>query len=235
MTATGPKQAQIQTILAALKKTYPADESADKLTIIEELLYSLCRSGAGRDAADKAFRQLRERFFDWNEVRVSTAEEIAEALAELPEPMPRARKIIGVLQEWFELTYSFDMEEVAQKGLKEGVKKLSRLPNIDDFSTAWVAMRGMGGHAIPLDQPALIALRRLGVIEGDETDIEAVRGGVEHVVPKAKGPLFVELVNRLAFDTCRPEGPQCPRCVLKPDCPTGKAYAGDGGASKKPR
>ena len=69
----------------------------------------MCREGTTREPADKAFRQLQDRFFDWNEVRVSSTRELAEALAGLPHPEARAERIIDFLQEVFETEFSFDL------------------------------------------------------------------------------------------------------------------------------
>ena len=40
--------------------------------MLEQFIYGLCREDATREQADRAFRNLCERFFDWNEVRVSS-------------------------------------------------------------------------------------------------------------------------------------------------------------------
>ena len=122
------------------------------------------------------------------------------------------------------MNYNFDMEEIGKKGTKEGAKHLVRLkPHVNDYHVAWVVQQSFGGHAIPLDEPALRVLQRLEVIDPAEADPEAVRATVEHYVPKAKGPLFVELVALLAHDICLPDVPECPRCPLNKECPTGIA------------
>ena len=45
---------------------------------------------------------------------------------------------------------------------------------------------------------------------------------VEHLVPKARGPLFGELISNLANDACWQEDPNCPSCPLADECPTGQ-------------
>ena len=40
--------------------------------VLEQFIYAICREDATRDAADRAFSNLQERFYDWNEVRVSS-------------------------------------------------------------------------------------------------------------------------------------------------------------------
>jgi endonuclease-3 len=65
-------------------------------------------------------------------------------------------------------------------------------------------------------------LRRLGVLDGESESLESLRGTIEHFVPKAKGPAFVELLSEHADALCTEENPRCPKCPLLDDCPTGQ-------------
>src|SRR6187200_3230918 len=137
MVTTVNKQKILDHIISVLKKRYTVSDPV-KRPIIEHVLYAIVREGTTREQADKAFASLQATFVDWNELRVSTVQEICDALGALPDVATRAQRLIGVLQEWFELTYTFDMEEVAKKGLQEGAKKIARLNDANDFTVAWV-------------------------------------------------------------------------------------------------
>src|SRR5262249_19589492 len=147
------------------------------------------------------FQALQNHFFDWNEVRVSSVREIEEALGDIPDAELRANRLISFLQEVFETTYSFDLEALHKKGLKQAAKQLARYQAANDYAIAWVIQQSLGGHAIPLDSPSLRVLRRLGLLDEDVEDMEAVRTSLEHLIPKARGPLFTELMSALAHDT----------------------------------
>jgi endonuclease III len=221
MATTVNKQKTLDHVYAALKKRAEVPDPVQR-NVLEHLLYAVVREGTTREKADKAFAGLRERFVDWNEIRVSTVQELCDTMGPLPDVAIRAQRLIGLLQEWFELTYSFDMEEVAKKGLKEGAKKISRLNDANDYSVAWVMQHGLGGHAIPLDSPSIRVLRRLGVLDGESESLESLRGTIEHFVPKVKGPAFVELLSRHADEICLEDNPRCGKCPLLDDCPTGQ-------------
>ena len=113
---------------------------------------------------------------------------------------------------------------------------LGRYEATNDHSVAWVIQQSLGGHAIPLDDAALRVVRRLGLVEDDLTDLEAIRTSLEHLVPKARGPLFYETISVIAGDACWKE-PNCPSCPMSPECPTGQenARAERSGARAKPR
>jgi len=219
MPTTTNKQKVLDKILTALKKRYePLD--AEERPVLEQFMYAICREGATRQGADRAYLNLRERFYDWNEVRVSSAREVEDALEGLPDSELRSQRVISFLQEVFETTFSFDLESMHKKGLKQAAKQLSRYQAATDFSVAWVVQQSLGGHAVPLDAPALRALRRLGLVEEESGDPEATRTGIEHLVPKAKAVQFGEILSALAHDVCADDDPVCRACQLASDCPT---------------
>jgi endonuclease-3 len=198
MPTTTNKQ-RVLTQLFALKKRYDCVEPEPR-PVLEQFLYALCREGATRAQADRAFRTLQERFFDWNEIRVSSPREVEEALGSIPDAENRANRLISFLQEVFETTFSFDLESLHKKGLKQAAKQLSRYQAANDYAVSWVVQHSLGGHAIPLDGPSIHIVRRLGLLEDAESDLEAMRTSLEHLIPKARGPLFTELVSALAHD-----------------------------------
>src|SRR5581483_8077086 len=219
MPAITNKQRQLNQLFSAFKKGHDAPEP-EELPVLEQFVYGVCREGATREQADRAFGALRELFFDWNEVRVSSAREVEEALTDLPDAEPRAERLISFLQEVFEADFSFDLEGLRKKGLKEAAKQLAKYQAANDYVVAWVVQHSLGGHAIPLDVPTLRAARRLGLIDCEPDDMDAARASLEHLVPKAKGALFCDLMSHLAGELCWEEEPQCPACPLSRDCPS---------------
>jgi len=232
MAATGNKQQVLTSALTHLKKKYGEHSEKDESrTVLEEMLYAMCREGSTREFADPAFDRLRKNYFDWNEVRVSSEEEIAETLDGLPDAMGRAQRIIAILQQIFEESFSFDLESYAKLGVKAAAKRMSQHPGASDFVVAWVTQKAFDGHAIPLDPPTLRVLHRLQIIGEGENDIESIRGTIEHLVPKAKGANFVELFSQLAHEICVEVEPHCSSCPLIKECPTGQARLSEAKAS----
>src|SRR5437764_544493 len=109
MATTTNKQRLLTQLFSTLKKSCEvADPEARP--VLEQLVYGICREDATREQADRAYQNLRTQFFDWNEVRVSSPHEVEEALGELSDAPRRAERIIALLQEVFENTFSFDLE-----------------------------------------------------------------------------------------------------------------------------
>ena len=217
--------AQKQQLLATVTAQFQtAPPEPPKRPVFDEVVYAVVREGLTTAEADAAFDRLKQNFFDWNEVRVSTIQEVADALAPVPHPGEKATRVIAFVQEHFERTYSFELEDLEKKGLKQSAKQLARYKEkgVSDFAVAWVSRHSFHGHALPLDEPALRVLRRLRVLDdADPDDPEATRAGIEHLVPKAKGWLFTEGLTAIAATVCLPGEPLCAKCPLRDDCPTG--------------
>jgi endonuclease III len=231
--STSTSKIKLVNHLLALHKGHKERDSGP---VLEQFLYAIVREGVTRDAADQAFAALRERFFDWNELRVSSTIEIADTINEfVPDGEPRAQRLIDFLQEVFETTYSFDLESLQKKGVKQAAKQLSRYQAANDYAVAWVVQKSLGGHAIPLDKASLRVLGRLGMLE-EGLDLDAVKASLEHQIPKLKGGDFVDLLSTLAEDHCWDKDPACPACPLHKVCPTGLAAKQNAApVSKKPR
>jgi endonuclease-3 len=199
MPTTTNKHRLLNQLFTALKRRYEPAEP-ELRPVLEQFLYAIIREGAPRERANEAFRNLTECFFDWNELRVSSVREIEEVLGDIPDAEARASRLVSFLQEVFETTFSFDLEALHKKGLKQAAKQLSRYQAANDYVVAWVTQHSLGGHAIPLDVPSARVLRRLGLLDNDSGDIEAQRASLEHLIPKARGSLFVELISAMAHD-----------------------------------
>jgi endonuclease-3 len=219
MPVTINKQHILSALFGLARKEYPLAAPAER-PVLEQMIYALLREGATHEEAAAAFESLKTQFFDWNEVRVSGEAEIAEALEGLPDAAARAERVIALLQEVFESTYSFDLEAFHKKGLKQAARQMGRYQAANDFTVAWVSQQSLGAQAIPIDTPTLRTVRRLGLVDSEAVDSEAVRASLEHLVPKAKAAQFTELISLIARDYCRDESPKCPQCPLRHECLT---------------
>jgi endonuclease III len=235
MATTINKQRQLTVLLSAARKlALSTDSGEDTRPVLQQFIYGLCREDATSEQADQAYRTLCERFFDWNEIRVSSLRELEEVFEGMSNPEGRAQRLVAFLQEVFETTFSFDLDGLQKKGLKQAAKQLGRYQAANEYVSAWVVQRSLGGHAIPLDAPTLRCARRLGLIESDDADREAARASLEHLVPKAKGPQFTDLISTLAGEHCWEE-PNCPSCPLAHDCPTAQSAGYANGTSRSHR
>jgi endonuclease III len=221
--ATQSKAQLLNEVHTLLKKRYKpkADRGNGRLSVLEAVIYGVCHEGTTREQANQALSRFKDGFFDWNEVRVSTVDEIQGALAGLPDPEGRAQKIRRFLRQLFERTYGFTLEALVKKSLKDAIKSIQEYEALEsDYVLATVIQQALGGHAIPVDEPARRALGRLGIAEPDADNL-AIRSQLERAVPKNRGTEFLDLIEELAHETCVEGIPDCPHCELRKICPTG--------------
>jgi endonuclease-3 len=219
--------------LNCLLSAAPPTADGPPLPVLEQFIFALCRENATQEQAQQAYDNLRKLFFDWNEVRVSSPRELEEAMAGLADAETRAERLIAFLQNVFETTFSFDLEGVQKKGVKQAAKSLLGLaaslgfgPS-SDFVGAWVVQRTLGGHAVPVDAPTLRCARRLGLLDSATEDFESARASLEHLVPKSRGAQFSDGVSLVAEEYCWEDEPKCQSCPLHNECPTGIDNVGD--------
>jgi endonuclease-3 len=234
--ATQSKAQLLTEVYTLLKRHYKLEPRDLRLSVLEAIIYGICHEGSTREQANQAMSRFKDEFFDWNEVRVSSLEEIQGVLAGLPDPEGRAFRLRRFLRQLFEKTYGFNLDSLTKKPLKEAIKGLQEFDALEsDFVLATVIQRALGGHAIPLDNILRRGLERLGVAS-TETDNATLRAALERAIPKNRGIEFVDLMEELTHDTCVEGEPDCPRCELRKVCPTGQArLSAEKAAAKAPK
>ena len=187
-----------------------------KLTVLKAVVYGICHEDTTREHANQALSRFNDEFFDWNEIRVSSVDEIQETLAGIPEPETRAQRIRRFLRQLFNRTYGFTLDALAKKPLKEALKTLRTYDAFaSDYVTATVIQHALGGHAIPVDKAGQRALQTIGDRGTGGAPLCAV---LERAVPKNRGAEFLDLIEDLTNDTCVEGEPDCPRCELRKIC-----------------
>ncbi|MHC4399552.1 MAG: hypothetical protein ACYTG0_07725 [Planctomycetota bacterium] len=199
--ASPSRTSQLQKIQKVLKKHYQAVAPDPNRTVFEHLLFAGCLENAQYEQAELAFAALADtgNFFDWNEIRVSTVRELAEAMVCLPGPPAAANRVKRVLQSVFESAYSFDLEDLRKQNLGSAVERIKRLDGTTPFSVAYVVQSALGGHAIPVDAGVLRALHVVELVT--EKDVKAgVVPGLERAIIKSKGLEFGSQIHQFGAD-----------------------------------
>jgi len=189
------RSAVIAKVYKVLKKHYkPISPPADR-TVLDHVLYACLLENARYEAADEAFARLKELFFDWNEVRVTTVTELAEGMNGISDAAAAAQRVKRALQSVFEANYSFDLEPLKKQNLGKAEKDLEKIAGTTPFVRAYVTQNALGGHSIPVSRGALDLLYAAGVITSAEAD-KAQAPGLERAIPKSKGVEFASLLQQ---------------------------------------
>ena len=189
-------------IYKVLKKHYKPVAPNMRLPLMQQLLYGCCLENASSVAADKALAALESDYYDWNEVRVSTATELSESMHMLPDPLGAGNRARQILQSVFETNYSFDIEQLKKENIGAAVKKLQKLKGVTPFTVAYVTQMTLSGHSIPVGSGALEAFYIVGVVTEKEKQ-KYLLPGLERSIPKNAGIEFGSLLNQLGAELIR--------------------------------
>ncbi len=195
--AVSNRAAKLSKLHKVAKKLYqPVRPPADR-SVLEHLLYACCLENSDFEAADEAFARLQESYFDWNEVRVTTTVELAEAMKCLSRPQEAAVRLKKTLHSMFETHYQFNIDHLKKENLGKAVQIINKYKGITPFVVGYVSQNGLGGHAIPVDQALIKLMYAVGVIDEKEAEKRQVPG-LERAIPKTKGVEFFSLTHQLA-------------------------------------
>src|SRR6185295_10088529 len=105
--------------------------------LIQQLLLAACLENSPPEVAERVYKSLLEKFFDLNEMRVSTVRELAELMKDLTDPEEAAGRVKGILQSVFDSLYSFDLEPLEKQNIGQAVKKLESLRGATPFVVSY--------------------------------------------------------------------------------------------------
>lgn len=210
-----PNRAALLTKMHKVLKKHYTPVPMPERPLLEHLLYACCLENASYSAADKAYTAVSTSFFDWNEVRVSTVKELAEAMHMLPDPQVAAANLKRVLQNVFESAYAFELESLKKQNLGQAQQKLAKYEGATPFAVAYVTQAALGGHSIPLDRGLLAVFAVLG-LAGEQDQAAHSVPGLERAIPKNKGVEFGSLAHQLAAEMiANPYSPALHKVLLE--------------------
>lgn len=218
--ATPNRLALINRTLKVLRKHFKPVVPPKDRSLFDHLIYACLVEDSPNEVAEQVFNALKQEYYGWNEVRVSTIRELTDALKPLVNPAESAARLKQTLHSVFESVYEFDIESLKKQNLGQSIKHLEKYNGTTPFAVAYVTQYALGGHAIPLNKGALITLHAVGVISDDEFG-KGVVPGLERAVGKSKGIEVGSLLHQLGVEVGRnPYGPNARKLMLEidPDC-----------------
>ncbi len=212
--SSGNRTAKYESLYKSLKKHYKPVSDPPERSVLECMLYACCLEDARLEQADEAFAKLQQTYFDWNEVRVTTVSELAEALKALPFPAQAAVRIKQCLQSVFEARYQYDIDDLKKANLGKAVAEIEAWKGITPFVVAYVSQHSLGGHAIPAGQVIYEAMWQCEILTFGEIDKKSLPG-IERAIPKNKGIEFAGLLHQFANELFHQPKATSPLAILK--------------------
>lgn len=193
------RQNIIKKLTAELKKRYKGHAPKSVRSVMETLIFALCLEDSSFEDAEHAFQQLLDSFFDLNEIRVSSVDEIKRALGPLRANDWKAFRLREALQDVFEKHFSFDLDGLKRKTLDAAQKELGGIPQQTLFAISYTLQTCCGAHIVPVDETMFAALLWLGLTEPNSTPQQAA-DELKSAIKKADAAGFCYLLKELAVD-----------------------------------
>lgn len=202
MASSSQRTEKIKALFKALQKRIKHVVRPVERTVLQHLIYAACLENATYEAADSALAVLEHHYIDWNEIRVSTASELADTFPQLPDPLAAGERIRKTLQAVFETTYLFDLEELKKKNISQAMEYINSIPACTRFMTDYTNQVALGGHVIPLDEYSFRVFRLLGISQLNKDKIAEEIPALERNIPKNQGILFATLLHQFSSEYC---------------------------------
>ena len=99
--ASQSKTQLLNNIHTLLKRRYKpkADRNASKLSVLNAVVYGICHEDTTREHANQALSRFNDEFYDWNEIRVSSVDEMSpdacpQSVAAVSAPIPASTETV---------------------------------------------------------------------------------------------------------------------------------------------
>lgn len=216
------KKAYKKLLTAVSKPDIPEPEDA-MYRLAVGILGTECGDATAKRAVNRTFNTLA----DWNEARVSSAIELNRATGNLiPQGVQRCARLRAALQSIYNRENMLSLDRLRSMGRRDARRYLEELDGVDEYTVASIILWSLGGHAIPVDDKVLKALRDNELVN-PEADRAEVQAFLERNISAAQAKEFclviASLGSRKRAESARNKTKAKPRAKAKPKNRTAKA------------
>ena len=141
---------------------------------VRRLAIAILGVECGDAAAAKGLERAFTVVLDWNELRVSNPDEVHRALGG-SIPREHCERLLRALRAISARENKIGLDRLKTLGRREARQYLETLDGVDEYATASVVLWSLGGHAIPVNDRMLAALRRSDLVHpsADRGEVQA--------------------------------------------------------------
>jgi len=189
---------RLRKVYAKLQKSPPDLNVVELRDPVRCLAVGILGTDFGEELGERQLNRAFSTMVDWNELRVSNASELSEAVGDVsPESMRRCRNLIDAIQAIYDRENKVSLERLKTIGRREARTYLETLKGVDEFAVAVVVLWSLGGHAIPVSQQLLEELRDANLVNPTATR-EEVQAFMERNVAASEAMEFCVVMRSFA-------------------------------------
>jgi endonuclease III len=166
---------RLQRLYRELRRAHPDVEKTTYDDPVEALICGIISERMSESAAQKAFRDITRSFVDWNDLRVSRVEEVAEVLGRSSScGRATALALTAALRGIFDEHHRISLQTLKKLGKRPARQDLEKIDGVSRFVINYCLLTSLEAHAIPITEHMADYLKQNGFVEAnaDEEDME---------------------------------------------------------------
>ena len=192
---------KIQKLYRSLSRKYPKVQKVSHEKVIDAIIYAAISAEMSEKRTDSIIKKFADYFVDWNDLRVSRAEEIVEVLGkDTPIIMDIALTITRIFNGIFNEYHKISLESLKKIGKRPAKQALEKIDGINRFAVEYCLLTSLGGHAIPLTDKMIKYLRNNELVNPDADD-QQIGGFLAKQISAKNGYKFYALLRRESEST----------------------------------
>lgn len=197
---------------------------------LSELVSSLLSHRTKNADSSRAFKQLRAKFHSWEDVRDAEFSQVEAAIAPCTWPEQKAPRLQQILRKITEERGALNLDFLNKITVNEARNWLETLPGVGPKTSAAVlSFSDLRRRALPVDSHHHRVAQRLGLIN-ENTSVGPSHRVLESLLPEDWDAQQVydhhEVLMLHGQKVCFFNNPQCGRCMVLDECPTGQKRIG---------
>jgi endonuclease III len=186
---------KIQQLYRSLSRKYPKVQKVNHEKVIDAIIYAVISAEMSEKQTDSVIRKFTDYFVDWNDLRVSRAEEIVEVLGkDTSATMDIALTITRILNSIFNDYHKISMESLKKIGKRPAKQALEKIDGITRYMVDYCLLTALGGHAIPLTDRMIRYLRNNELVNPNADD-QQIGGFLAKQISARNGYEFYALLR----------------------------------------
>jgi endonuclease III len=166
---------KVHKLYRLLKRKYPEVQKAIYDDPVDALVYAIISAEMSEAAAQSAIKRFSDYFADWNDLRISRAEEIVEALGtDTSVTRDIASALTAALKSVFNKYNMVSLKALSKMSKRPARGVLEKIEGTNRFVVDYCMLTSLQGHAIPLTKKMIEYLRSNELVHAgaDKREIE---------------------------------------------------------------